>query len=80
MKTWIERYDREGQAGLVTRPSRPHTMPNRTSAEVEAKVVAARTAGREGPDVLAPKVGVPARTVSRILRRNGVPYLRHCDR
>ena len=27
----------------------------------------------------APKVGVPARTVSRILRRHSVPYLRECD-
>ena len=79
VKTWIERYEVEGDAGLETRSSRPHTMPTRTSAEVEAKVVAARTAHRDGPDVLAPKVGVPARTVSRILRRHGVPYLRDCD-
>lgn len=79
VKTWIERYAAEGDAGLRTRSSRPHTMPTKTSAEVEAKVVAARTAHREGPDVLAPKVGVPARTVSRILRRHGVPYLRQCD-
>jgi len=29
--------------------------------------------------VLGPRVGVPARTVSRILRRHGVPYLHECD-
>ena len=29
--------------------------------------------------MLGPRVGVPARTVSRILRRHGVPYLRECD-
>lgn len=29
--------------------------------------------------MLAPKVGVPARTISRILRRHDVPYLRECD-
>ena len=34
---------------------------------------------REGPDVLGPRLGVPARTVSRILRRHGVPYLSQCD-
>ena len=79
VKTWIERYAAEGDAGLGTRSSRPHSMATKTSAEVEARVVAARTAHREGPDVLAPKVGVPARTVSRILRRHGVPYLRQCD-
>lgn len=79
VKTWVERYAAEGEDGLKTRSSRPHTMATKTSAEVEAKVVAARAADRAGPDVLAPKVGVPARTVSRILRRHGVPYLRQCD-
>ncbi|MGL5866761.1 MAG: IS481 family transposase [Dermatophilaceae bacterium] len=79
VKTWIERYRAEGEDGLVTRSSRPHTIPTKTSAEVEARVVAARAADRSGPEVLAPKVGVPARTVSRILRRHGVPYLRQCD-
>jgi hypothetical protein len=63
VKTWIERHAAEGDAGLETRSSRPHTMPTKTSAEVEAKVLAARTAHRQGQDVLAPKVEVPARTV-----------------
>jgi transposase InsO family protein len=79
VKTWIDRYEAEGDAGLETRSSRPHTMPSKTSAEVEAKVVAARVEHREGPDVLGPRVGVAARTVSRILRRHGLPYLRECD-
>ena len=79
VRTWIDRYASEGDAGLVTRSSRPHTMPTRTSDEVEQKVLAARATHREGPDVLGPKVGVPARTVSRILRRHDVPYLRDCD-
>jgi transposase InsO family protein len=79
VKTWIDRYATEGEAGLATRSSRPHTMPTKTSDEVEQKVLAARAEYREGPDVLAAKVGVPARTVSRILRRHGVPYLCECD-
>jgi transposase InsO family protein len=79
VKTWIERYASEGEAGLVTRSSRPHTMPTRTSDEVEQQVLAARTTHREGPDVLGPRVGLPARTVSRILRRHHMPYLRECD-
>ena len=28
VKTWIDRYAAEGEAGLVTRSSRPHTMPD----------------------------------------------------
>jgi transposase InsO family protein len=77
--TWITRYETEGEAGLETRSSRPHTMPTKTRPEVEQEVLAARAEHRDGPDVLGPKVGVPARTVSRILRRHRVPYLRQCD-
>jgi transposase InsO family protein len=79
VKTWIDRYEAEGEAGLETRSSRPHTMPTKTSEEVEQRVLTARAEHRDGPDVLGPKIGVPARTVSRILRRHGVPYLRECD-
>jgi transposase InsO family protein len=39
----------------------------------------ARAEYRDGPDVLSGKVGVPARTISRILRRHGVRYLRELD-
>ena len=77
--TWIDRYAADGEAGLHDRSSRPHTMPTRTSDEVEQKVLAARAEHRDGPDVLGPKIGVPARTVSRILRRHDVPYLRELD-
>lgn len=79
VKTWIDRHAAEGEEGLETRSSKPHTTPTRTSAEVEQKIVTARKQDRCGPDVLGPKVGVPARTVSRVLRRHAVPYLRHCD-
>ena len=79
VRTWIDRFAAEGEEGLQTRSSRPHTMPKRTSAEAERRVLAAREKDREGPDVLGPKVGVPARTVSRILRRHRVPYLHQLD-
>jgi transposase InsO family protein len=79
VRTWIDRYATEGEAGLETRSSRPHTMPSRTSDEIEQKVLAARAEHRDGPDVLGAKVGVPPRTVARILRRHDVPYLRECD-
>lgn len=79
VKTWIERFATEGEGGLVTRSSRPHSMPTRTSAEVEEKVLTARAEHREGPDVLGPRLGVSPRTVSRILRRHDTPYLRECD-
>ena len=79
VRTWIDRYAVEGEAGLVSKSSRPHTMPARTSDEVEQRVLAVRAELRCGQDVLGTKVGVPPRTAARILRRHGVPYLRECD-
>jgi transposase InsO family protein len=76
---WVARFDAEGEAGLVDRSSRPHRMPTRTAPEVEALVVAARAEHRRGQDWLGPELGVPARTVSRILRRHRVPRLAICD-
>lgn len=61
VKTWVDRYAHEGEAGLVTHSSRPRATPTETSEVVEQKVLAARAEHREGPDILAPKVGVPHR-------------------
>jgi transposase InsO family protein len=76
---WVARFDAEGDAGLMDRSSRPHSSPNRTSSEVEQRVVALRQRLRVGPDRLADELGVPARTISRILRRHQMPYLSECD-
>src|SRR6478752_1141109 len=76
---WVARFDAEGDAGLEDRTSRPHTMPTRTPTDVEARIVAARAEHRRGQDWLGPELGVPARTVSRVLRRHQVPYLRTLD-
>lgn len=76
---WINRFKTEGEAGLHDRSSRPRLSPTRTSAEVEAAVLDARTEHRRGQDWLGPELGVAARTVSRILRRHGVPRLCDCD-
>jgi transposase len=76
---WVARYAAEGEAGLQDRSSRPRHSPRRTSPAVEAAVVAARRKHRRGSDWLAVELGVPARTVSRILRRHQLPYLADCD-
>src|SRR5438270_8256895 len=76
---WVARFDAEGEAGLSDRSSRPHRTPTRTSAEVEAKVLAARLEHRRGQDWLGAELGVAPRTVSRILRRHHVPRLAVCD-
>ncbi|MDO9397869.1 MAG: IS481 family transposase [Herbiconiux sp.] len=79
VRTWIKRYAEDGQDGLRDRSSRPHSMPRRTSEELEQKVLTARGEHRRGQDWLGPECGVPARTVGRILRRHDVVYLKHCD-
>jgi transposase InsO family protein len=76
---WIARFDAEGEAGLVDRSSRPHRSPARTPPEIEASVVAARLEHRRGQDWLGPELGLAPRTVSRILRRHGLPRLAVCD-
>ena len=76
---WVSRFDAEGWDGLRDRSSRAHTYPTRTPARVEAAVVAARLELREGRDRIAQRVGVPARTVSRILARHGLPAIAALD-
>jgi leucine-zipper of insertion element IS481 len=54
VRTWITRYDAEGEAGLVDRSSRPHSSPRRTAAAVEDRIVELRRRERRGPAWLAP--------------------------
>jgi transposase InsO family protein len=77
---WVARFDAEGDAGLADRTSRPHTSPTRTAPEVEQMIVAARHEHRRGQDWLGPELRVPARTVSRVLRRHDLPRLCTLDR
>jgi len=76
---WVKRFDEEGPAGLEDRSSRPHRSPRRTDPRSERRVLAARRKHRCGPAQLARLSGVPERTVSRVLRRAGVPRLAACD-
>ncbi len=75
VRTWIARYAAEGHAGLADRSSRPHTSPTRTAVEVEDRIIKLRRDKRRGPDWLGAELGVPARTVSRVLARRGQPRL-----
>src|SRR4051794_6625357 len=75
VKKWLDRYAAEGEAGLEDRSSRPHTSPARTPVEVEAEIVSLRRRERRGPEWNGAELGVPARTVSRVLARHRVPHL-----
>ncbi|HEY9351059.1 MAG TPA: IS481 family transposase [Acidothermales bacterium] len=72
---WLARYAAEGEAGLHERSSRPHTCPRRTSTAVEQRIVETRQRERCGPDRIGAELGVPARTVSRVLARHQMPRL-----
>jgi transposase InsO family protein len=79
VSTWVDRFTAEGEAGLRDRSSRPRTMPRRTSDRVEQQILDLRRTQRRGPDWLGAELGVPARTVSRVLARHGVPRLAALD-
>ena len=79
VQRWIDRFQAEGEAGMQDRSSRPHRCPRRTAADVEAAVLTLRERERRGRDWIADELGVPARTVSRILARHGVPRLSQLD-
>jgi transposase InsO family protein len=76
---WVARFDAEGWDGLRDRSSRARSFPTRTPADVEAGVIAARRQLRAGRDRIAEVTGVPARTVSRILSRHGLPAIASLD-
>src|SRR5688572_22286256 len=73
VRTWIDRYAAEGEGGLHDRSSRPHRSPRRTAPDIEERIVELRRHARRGPDWLAAELGVPPRTVSRVLTRRGAP-------
>ena len=76
---WVRRFRECGSAGLADRSSRPHHCPRRTPAAVEVAVVELRRTARRGQEWIGAELGVPARTVSAILRRHQMPHLRECD-
>ncbi len=79
VRRWLERYAAAGEAGLHDRSSRPHGSPRRVAPAVEDAVLALRGHERLGRDVIAHRLGVAPRTVSRILARHGVPHLSRLD-
>jgi transposase InsO family protein len=75
VRKWLDRFAVDGEDGLHDRSSRPHSCPHRTSREIEQRIVELRRRERRGPDWLGAELGVPARTVSRVLARHQVPRL-----
>lgn len=79
VRTWIDRFSAEGEAGLLDRSCRPRRSPTRTPVEVEARIIELRRRERRGPAWIGAELGVPARTVSRVISRGGLPRLAGLD-
>lgn len=77
---WLRRWRCEGEAGLIDRSSRPHSCPTRVSEDMEQAVVADRIAEREGPHLMAGRLGMPRSTIYAVLKRRGLSRLRDLDR
>lgn len=69
---WLPRWRAAREAGLVDRSSRPKTSPQRLGFIDEARIVALRQRTGWGPDRIAVRLGLPASTVHRVLRRQGL--------
>ena len=77
---WWGRYQESGSAGLEDRSSRPKRCPTKTPAKVERRLVELRRRHQLGPARLAPRAGVPASTLHRVLQRHGVSRLSEMNR
>jgi len=74
VRKWLERYEREGEAGLQDRSSRPHRLYRPTEPARVEQIEALRRQRWTG-EAIAREVGVSAATVSRVLRRLGLNRL-----
>jgi transposase InsO family protein len=71
VRKWVDRYRREGTAGLQDRSSRPHRLHRPTPQAVVEQVEALRRQRRTGKQIAA-ELRISPATVSRILKRLGL--------
>jgi transposase InsO family protein len=74
VRKWVDRYRREGVAGLRDRNSRPRRLHRPTPQAVVERIAGLRRERWTGQQIAA-EVGVSPATVSRILRRLGLNKL-----
>jgi transposase InsO family protein len=71
---WVDRYRREGAAGLEDRSSAPVSVPSRTPADREELILALRALRFMSPEI-AETLGMPLSTVGAVLARHGLGRL-----
>lgn len=77
---WWKRWLSEGAAGLEDRSSRPHHSPRRVAVQRERSIERLRRREKLGPARIGARLGLPASTVYRVLRRLGLHRLSWLDR
>jgi transposase InsO family protein len=71
---WVDRYRREGVAGLEDRSSAPVSVPSRTPAEREELILSLRELRFTSAEI-AETLGMPLSTVGAVLARHGAGRL-----
>ena len=71
VRKWVNRYKKEGEAGLQDRSSRPDNSLNETPADKKKKIIELRKTGLCGSHI-ACKLDMPLRTVCAIIERAGL--------
>jgi transposase InsO family protein len=71
---WVDRYRREGEAGLEDRSSAPASVPGRTPPDREQLILLLRELRFTSPEI-AETVGMPLSTVGAVLARHGLGRL-----
>ena len=77
---WLRRFETEGEAGLEDRSSRPRPCPARLPTEAENRIAADRLTEREGPHLMAGRLGIPRSTIYAVPARRGLSRLAALDR
>ena len=77
---WMRRFEEEGEAGLEDRSSWAHHSPGWVSSEMEKRIVSDRVTEKEGPHLMAGRLGVPRLTIYGVLARRGLSRLSDLDR
>ena len=77
---WLTRFRSEGDGGLEDRSSRPHSCPTRLDAVTEQRIVEDRISERDGPHLMAGRLGIPRSTIYAVLARRGLSRLSTLDR
>jgi transposase InsO family protein len=78
VRKWVDRYRREGPAGLCDRSSRPHRLHRPTPQAVIEQVEALRRTRCTGKQIAA-ELHISPATVSRILKRLGLNRMRDLE-